>query len=112
MFAVGLAVYGLDGLTFLAVRNWIGLGFHAFVLVMVFKGSKGGAPTGRGSGVSRACRIGGLDVDLLALNRPEAPVQRLPDLSPGARRNPGSARSSRSRRGPSLSKQGALRGAA
>jgi hypothetical protein len=38
VFAVGLAVYGLDGLTFLAVRNWIGLGFHVFVLVMVFKG--------------------------------------------------------------------------
>jgi hypothetical protein len=37
-FAVGLAVYGLDGLTFLAVRNWIGLGFQVFVLVMVFKG--------------------------------------------------------------------------
>jgi hypothetical protein len=37
-FAVGIAVYGLDGLIFLAVRNWIGLGFHVFVLVMVFKG--------------------------------------------------------------------------
>jgi len=31
-------VYGLDGFTFLAVRNWIGLGLHVFVLVMVFKG--------------------------------------------------------------------------
>jgi hypothetical protein len=38
VFAGGLAVYGLDGLTFLAVRNWIGLGFHVFVLVLVFKG--------------------------------------------------------------------------
>ena len=37
-FAVGLTVYGLDGLTFLAARNGIGLGFHVFVLVMVFKG--------------------------------------------------------------------------
>ena len=37
-FAVGIAVYGLDGLIFLAGRNWIGLGFHVFVLVMVFKG--------------------------------------------------------------------------
>ena len=36
--AVGFAVYALDGLIFLAVRNWIGLGFHVFVLVMVFKG--------------------------------------------------------------------------
>jgi hypothetical protein len=31
-------VYALDGLIFLAARNWIGLGFHVFVLVMVFKG--------------------------------------------------------------------------
>jgi hypothetical protein len=38
VFAVCLAVYGLDRLTFLAVRNWIGLGFHVFVLVMVFNG--------------------------------------------------------------------------
>jgi hypothetical protein len=37
-FAVGFAVYALDGLVFLAARNWIGLGFHVFVLVMVFKG--------------------------------------------------------------------------
>lgn len=37
-FAVGFAVYALDGLIFLAGRNWIGLGFHVFVLVMVFKG--------------------------------------------------------------------------
>jgi hypothetical protein len=37
-FAVGFAVYALDGLIFLAGRNWIGLGFHLFVLVMVFKG--------------------------------------------------------------------------
>jgi len=37
-FAVGIAVYALDGLVFLAARNWIGLGFHVFVLVMVFKG--------------------------------------------------------------------------
>jgi hypothetical protein len=37
-FAVGFAVYALDGLIFLAARHWIGLGFHVFVLVMVFKG--------------------------------------------------------------------------
>jgi hypothetical protein len=37
-FAVGFAAYALDGLVFLAARNWIGLGFHVFVLVMVFKG--------------------------------------------------------------------------
>ena len=37
-FAVGIAVYALDGLIFLAARNWIGLGFHVFVLVMVCKG--------------------------------------------------------------------------
>ena len=37
-FAVGIAVYALDGLIFVAVRDWVGLGFHVFVLVMVFKG--------------------------------------------------------------------------
>jgi hypothetical protein len=37
-FAVGFAVYALDGLVFLAARNWIGLAFHVFVLVMVLKG--------------------------------------------------------------------------
>jgi hypothetical protein len=37
-FAVGFAVYALDGLIFLAARNWVGLGFHVFVLVMIFKG--------------------------------------------------------------------------
>jgi hypothetical protein len=36
--AVGFAVYALDGLIFLAGRNWIGLGFHVFVLVVIFKG--------------------------------------------------------------------------
>jgi hypothetical protein len=37
-FAVGIAVYALDGLVFLAARHWIGLGFHVFVLVMLVKG--------------------------------------------------------------------------
>ena len=32
-FAVGFAVCALDGLVFLAARNWIGLGFHVFVLM-------------------------------------------------------------------------------
>ena len=37
-FGAGLALYGLDGLIFLAARDWLGLGFHAFVLVMIGKG--------------------------------------------------------------------------
>jgi hypothetical protein len=32
--------------------------------------------------------MGGLELDLLALNRPEAPVQRLPDLSAGRAQEP------------------------
>jgi len=32
-FAVGFAVCALDWLVFLAARNWIGLGFHVFVLM-------------------------------------------------------------------------------
>jgi hypothetical protein len=37
-FAAGIAAYALDGLIFLAARNWIGFGFHVLVLVMVRKG--------------------------------------------------------------------------
>lgn len=47
-FAVGFAVYALDGLIFLAGRNWIGLGFHVFVLVMVFKGLQAAHQLGAG----------------------------------------------------------------
>jgi hypothetical protein len=37
-FGVGAAVYALDGLIFLAVRDWIGVAFHVFVLVMTVRG--------------------------------------------------------------------------
>ncbi len=37
-YAIGIAVYGLDGLIFLLGQRWIGLGFHVFVLVMMING--------------------------------------------------------------------------
>lgn len=37
-FAVGIGIYALDGLIFLVARSWVGLAFHAFVLVMMVKG--------------------------------------------------------------------------
>lgn len=37
-FLLGIALYALDGLLFVVVRDWVGVGFHAFVLVMLFRG--------------------------------------------------------------------------
>jgi len=37
-FGVGAAFYALDGLIFLAVRDWVGVAFHVFVLVMTVRG--------------------------------------------------------------------------
>ena len=37
-FAVGAVVYALDGLIFLGLRDWIGVAFHVFVLVMTVRG--------------------------------------------------------------------------
>jgi hypothetical protein len=37
-FGVGVAFYALDGLIFLAVRDWVGVAFHVFVLVMTVRG--------------------------------------------------------------------------
>lgn len=37
-FAVGAAFYALDGLIFLVVRDWVGVAFHAFVVVMTVRG--------------------------------------------------------------------------
>jgi hypothetical protein len=37
-FGVGAAFYALDGLIFVAARDWIGVAFHAFVLVMAARG--------------------------------------------------------------------------
>jgi hypothetical protein len=37
-FGVGAAFYALDGLIVLAARDWIGVAFHAFVVVMTVRG--------------------------------------------------------------------------
>ena len=37
-FIVGMVLYALDGLIFLAVQDWLSLGFHAFVLYGIFLG--------------------------------------------------------------------------
>jgi hypothetical protein len=39
-FVVGMILYALDGLIFLLVRDWLALGFHAFVLYCLFRGFK------------------------------------------------------------------------
>ena len=43
-YAVGIAVYGLDGLIFLLGHRWMGLGFHLFVLFMMIKGFQAARP--------------------------------------------------------------------
>ena len=37
-FVLGMVVYGIDGAIFLVVQDWIGVGFHAFALFMIFRG--------------------------------------------------------------------------
>ena len=37
-FVAGIVVYALDGLIFLLVQDWLGVGFHAFVVAMVVRG--------------------------------------------------------------------------
>lgn len=37
-FVVGMVFYGLDGLIFLLVQDWIGVGFHAFAVMMITRG--------------------------------------------------------------------------
>ena len=37
-FGVGAAIYSLDGLIFVGLRDWIGVAFHVFVLVMTVRG--------------------------------------------------------------------------
>jgi len=37
-FAVGATFYALDGLIFLAARDWVGVAFHALVVVMTVRG--------------------------------------------------------------------------
>ena len=37
-FIVGMVIYALDGLLLLAAQDWLGVGFHAFVLFLLAKG--------------------------------------------------------------------------
>jgi hypothetical protein len=37
-FVAGAAFYALDGLIFVAARDWVGVAFHAFVVVMAARG--------------------------------------------------------------------------
>ena len=37
-FIVGMVLFALDGLVFLLVKDWIGVGFHVFVLYCLFRG--------------------------------------------------------------------------
>ncbi len=37
-FVVGMALYALDGVIFLLIPDWAGVGFHAFALVMILRG--------------------------------------------------------------------------
>jgi len=37
-FLVGMALYALDGAIFLLVQDWVGVGFHAFALIMIARG--------------------------------------------------------------------------
>ena len=37
-FPVGIGLYALDAVVFVAARDWVGLGFHVFVLIMICKG--------------------------------------------------------------------------
>lgn len=37
-FIVGLVLYALDGLLFLFIQDWLGVGFHVFAAIMIFSG--------------------------------------------------------------------------
>jgi hypothetical protein len=37
-FVLGMVLYGLDGAIFLLIQDWVGVGFHAFALVMISRG--------------------------------------------------------------------------
>jgi hypothetical protein len=40
-FVVGMILFALDSLVFLLVQDWIGVGFHVFVLYCLFRGFQG-----------------------------------------------------------------------
>ncbi len=37
-FLVGMTLYALDGAIFLLIQDWVGVGFHAFALIMIARG--------------------------------------------------------------------------
>src|SRR2546427_329498 len=37
-FLVGVSLYGLDALISLLAHDWLGLGFHVFVVIMILRG--------------------------------------------------------------------------
>jgi hypothetical protein len=37
-FILGMVIYGLDGLIFLLVQDWLAIAFHAFVLYGIYRG--------------------------------------------------------------------------
>jgi hypothetical protein len=41
-FIVGMVLFGLDGVIFVLVQDWLGVGFHVFVLFMLFRGMQAG----------------------------------------------------------------------
>ena len=46
-FVVGMLLYLLDGLIYLAVGLWMSVGFHAFVLIYLFNGCKAARALGK-----------------------------------------------------------------
>lgn len=37
-FLLGMTLYALDGVVFLLIQDWIGVGFHVFALAMIMRG--------------------------------------------------------------------------
>ena len=37
-FVLGMILFGLDGLLFVLIQDWVGVGFHAFALLMIGRG--------------------------------------------------------------------------
>ena len=37
-FLVGMTLFALDGAIFVLIQDWIGVGFHAFALLMIVRG--------------------------------------------------------------------------
>ena len=62
-FVVGMLLYGLDGLLFLLVRDWLSIGFHVFALVSL------------AAGLSAARQLGALDA-------PRAPAAGYEPITP------------------------------